>query len=81
MEAAKFLKKRKAQKITVAVPMAPQDSTDRIFPLVEEVICLNIRPFFPFAAADAGEDWHDLADLEVISGGDFFVDKAQSLNY
>jgi predicted phosphoribosyltransferase len=56
MEAAKFLKKRKAQKITVAVPMGPQDSTDRIFPLVEEVICLNIRTFIPFAAANAGDD-------------------------
>ena len=30
------------------------------------VYCLNIRESYPFAVADAYQEWHDLTDEEVV---------------
>lgn len=67
MEAARFMKRKGVAKITVGVPTASEDSIDRLLPDVDEIYCLNIRTFFPFAVAEAYEDWYDLTDSEVIS--------------
>ena len=67
MEAVKFLRKREARKITVAVPTAPQDSVNGILPLADEVFCLNVRTQLPFAVANAYENWYDLTDENVLS--------------
>jgi len=66
-EAIRFIKKRKAHKIIIAVPTAPGDTVNRLLPMVDEIYCLNIRTFSPFAVAEAYEDWYDLTDQEVIS--------------
>jgi predicted phosphoribosyltransferase len=67
MEAARFMKTKGVTKITVGVPTASGDSLDRLLPVVDEIYCLNVRTFFPFAVAEAYENWYDLTDQEVIS--------------
>lgn len=66
-EAVRFIKKRGAKKIILAVPTAPAESVNRLLPIVDEIYCLNIRTSFPFAVAEAYENWYDLTDEEVIS--------------
>lgn len=66
-EAVSFIKERGVKKIIVAVPTAPAESVNRLLPIVDEIYCLNIRTFFPFAVAEAYENWYDLTDQEVIS--------------
>ena len=65
-EAVRFLRRRQAGKILVAVPTAPQSTIDRLLPLVEEIHCLNLRTRYPFAVAEAYEDWYDLSDPEAL---------------
>lgn len=65
-EAVRFLRRRQAGKILVAVPTAPQSTIDRLLPLVEEIHCLNVRTRYPFAVAEAYEDWYDLSDPEAL---------------
>jgi putative phosphoribosyl transferase len=67
MEGVKFVKRREAKEVIVAIPTAPEDSVNRLLSEVDEIYCLNIRAFFPFAVADAYENWYDLTDEEVIS--------------
>ena len=66
-EAVRFMKRRGAEKIIVAVPTAPAESVNRLLPSVDVIYCLNIRTFSPFAVAEAYENWYDLTDQEVIS--------------
>ncbi len=65
-EAVRFLKRREAGKILVAVPTAPQGTIDRLLPRVDEIHCLNVRTRYPFAVAEASEDWYDLSDSEAL---------------
>jgi predicted phosphoribosyltransferase len=67
MEAVRFIRRREANRIIVAIPTAPEDSVHRLLPEVDEIYCLNVRTFFPFAVAEAYENWYDLTDQEVIS--------------
>ena len=67
MEAARSMRRREATKVIVAVPTAPEDSVNRLLSEVDEIYCLNVRTFFPFAVAEAYENWYDLTDQEVIS--------------
>jgi predicted phosphoribosyltransferase len=67
MEAVRFMRRREAEKVIVAIPTAPEDSVNRLLPEADEIFCLNVRTFFPFAVADAYENWYDLTDQEVIS--------------
>ncbi len=67
MEAIKFTERKKAGKVFVAVPTAPEETVKRIVPLVEEMHVLNIRRGSPFAVAEAYENWYDFTDQEVIS--------------
>lgn len=66
-EAAKFLGRQKAKRATIAVPTAPEGTVKRLLPLVDEVYVLNIRSSFPFAVAEAYQNWYDLTDEEVLS--------------
>ncbi len=63
--AIKSIQKFQPQKVIVAVPTAPQSSIDRVSPLVDKVICPNVRNTFFFAVADAYEHWYDLEIEEV----------------
>jgi len=67
LEAVTFVKTKKAKKIIVAVPTAPESSIKLILPEVDELYCLNIREFYPFAVAEAYMKWYDLEDEEVIA--------------
>ncbi len=66
-EAVSFLQRRKAKKIIVAVPTAPEETVKRLLPMVDEIYVLNIRTFSAFAVAEAYQNWYDLGDEEVIS--------------
>ena len=66
-EAVRFIKRKNVKKIIVAVPTAPESSVNFLLPSVDELYCLNIRDFYPFAVADAYKEWHDLNNEEVIS--------------
>jgi len=61
-----FIKRKSPLKIIVAVPTASKKTVDSILPEVDELVCLNIRSGYPFAVADAYEDWYDLTDEEVL---------------
>ncbi|MHA1278393.1 MAG: phosphoribosyltransferase [Candidatus Helarchaeota archaeon] len=63
--AIKSIQKFHLNKIVVAIPTAPQSSIDRITPLVDEIICPNIRNTRFYAVADAYQYWHDLEISEV----------------
>jgi len=65
-EAVRFLRRRQAGKIIVAVPTAPRGTVDRLLPLVDEIHCLNVRARYPFAVAEAYQDWYDLSDAEAL---------------
>lgn len=66
-EAVRFVKRRGAARLIIAVPTAPLSTADMLLPAVDELICLNIRTFFPFAVADAYRKWYDVGDEEVTS--------------
>ena len=65
-EAVRSLRKKQAGKILIAVPTAPKGTIDRLLPLVDEIHCLNVRTRYPFAVAEAYEDWYDLSDAEAL---------------
>ena len=73
LTAVKSVKKRKPEKLIVAVPTASQSATEFVAPNVDKLICLNVRRGPIFAVADAYQEWHDLSDEEVIE----FLRKAQ----
>lgn len=66
-EAVRFMKRKKAKKIIIAVPTAPLSTVTMLLPEADELFCLNIRSFSRFAVAEAYEKWYDLDDSEVIS--------------
>ncbi len=65
-EAAGFARRKGTRKIIVAVPTGSEGAVQRLLPLVDELYCLNVRTFFPFAVAEAYENWYDLSDEEVL---------------
>jgi predicted phosphoribosyltransferase len=67
LAAIRFIKKKSPKKIIVAVPTASKRTADLVLPETDELVCLNVRSGFPFAVADAYENWYDLTDEEVIS--------------
>lgn len=66
-EAVRFLKKKGAQKIVIAVPTAPERTIQMLLPNVDEIYCLNVRKSLTFAVADAYRAWYDVSDEEVLS--------------
>lgn len=64
--AVNFLRSKGAGRIIVAVPTAAAHTAEDLLPLVEELLCLNIRGGWSFAVAEAYEDWYDLTEAEVL---------------
>ena len=64
--AVNFLKSRGAGKIIVAVPTAAAHTAQDLLPLVDELLCLNVRGGWSFAVAAAYENWYDLTEEEVL---------------
>jgi putative phosphoribosyl transferase len=67
LSAIDFVKKHVPQKIVVAVPTGSQGTVDFILPQTDELVCLNVRSGYPFAVADAYENWYDLDSNEVMA--------------
>lgn len=59
------IKKFNPKKIIVAIPTAPRSSVERVAPLVDDLICPNVRDTLWFAVADAYKNWYDLEIDEV----------------
>lgn len=66
-EAVRFIKRKGARKVIVAVPTAPEKTINMLLPEVDELYCLNIRRTPFFAVADAYKNWYDVGNEEVIS--------------
>ncbi|MHA1377062.1 MAG: phosphoribosyltransferase [Candidatus Helarchaeota archaeon] len=64
--AIRSIRKKSVKKIIVAVPTASGSSVKRIEPLVDDLICPDIRRTYYFAVASAYEHWYDLSENEVI---------------
>lgn len=66
MEAAiKTVRKKKAKKIVVAVPVGGREIIEKISKTVDEMICLETpSPFY--AVAQIYQNWYDVSDQEVI---------------
>jgi predicted phosphoribosyltransferase len=58
--AIETVKERGARETVVAVPTSPLGTYNKIAPLVDEIICPDVRDTFVFAVADAYERWHDI---------------------
>jgi len=65
-EAIRFMKRKKAKHITIAVPTAPLETVEKILLEADALVCPNIREYYPFAVADAYKNWYDLTDEEVL---------------
>jgi predicted phosphoribosyltransferase len=65
MAAMKFVRKRGASKVVVAVPTGSARTVEEISQKADEVHCLNIRTSKWFAVADAYEDWKDMSADDV----------------
>jgi predicted phosphoribosyltransferase len=67
LAAIHFIRKKNPLKIVVVVPTASKRTVDSVLPEIDELVCLNIRSGYPFAVADAYENWYDLTDEEVLA--------------
>jgi putative phosphoribosyl transferase len=63
--AIELCRKRKAKKIVVAVPVAGDRISDEMNNTVDEVVILEIPPFFR-AVAQVYMNWYDVQDREVL---------------
>jgi putative phosphoribosyl transferase len=66
LAAVQGVRKKKPDKIVVAVPTASLRAVELLLPEVDELVCLNIRSGAMFAVADAYMNWYDLSDEEVV---------------
>jgi len=64
--AIEFVKKRNPSNVVVAVPTSAYRTAKRIAPFVDTLYCLNVREGFPYAVAEAYQNWYDLSDEEVL---------------
>jgi putative phosphoribosyl transferase len=64
--AVEMAKKQKADSITVAVPVSPEDTAGRIESMVDSLVCIHIARTYSFAVASFYRDFHDMADGEVL---------------
>jgi predicted phosphoribosyltransferase len=66
LAAISSIKKRSPAGIMVAIPTASKNALELVSPYVNEIFCLNLRETTVFAVADAYQEWHDLAEQEVL---------------
>jgi putative phosphoribosyl transferase len=64
--AIKMARQLGAEHISVAVPVSPADTADRIGPLADYFHCLYVSSRYPFAVASFYGDFHDMSDAEVL---------------
>jgi predicted phosphoribosyltransferase len=65
--AVRFIRKMNPLEKIIAVPTGSQKTVEFLLPQVDKIVCLNVRSGFPFAVAEAYEDWYDLSDEEVLA--------------
>lgn len=66
LAAISFVRDRRPESISVAVPTGMSDTVAQIAGEVDRLYCLNIRESYPFAVANAYMNWYDLTDREVL---------------
>lgn len=65
--AVRFLQGRGAGEVIVAVPTGSARTVQELLPLVDALVCLNVRGGWSFAVAEAYENWYDLDEAEVLA--------------
>jgi putative phosphoribosyl transferase len=65
--AVRAIKKERPRRVIVAVPCSPRTSVERLEKEADEVACLAIQEYGPFAVASYYEEFPDLSDEEVKS--------------
>lgn len=66
LTAADTLREKGAARIVVAIPTAPLSSIERLADEVDDIYCLQVQDFTPFAVANAYRHWRDLSREEVV---------------
>jgi putative phosphoribosyl transferase len=61
-----FLKRKGAGELIVAVPTALDRTAQTLLPLVDLLVCPNLRGGMSFAVAEAYENWYDVEQDEVL---------------
>jgi putative phosphoribosyl transferase len=64
--AVHFLKRQGAGRIIAAVPTGSERTVQDLLPIVDELLCLNVRSGWSFAVAAAYQNWYDLDEKEVL---------------
>lgn len=64
--AVQFLQRQGAGRIIAAVPTGSLRTVQDLLPIVDELLCLNIRGGWSFAVAAAYQNWYDLEEEEVL---------------
>ncbi|AFC99137.1 putative phosphoribosyltransferase [Methanocella conradii HZ254] len=65
--AVRAVRKERPRRVIVAVPCSPETSVERLEKEADEVICLRVQRYGPFAVASHYEKFPDLSDEEVKS--------------
>jgi len=65
--AVRFLKGKGAKELVVAVPTALDRTAQALLPLVDLLVCANLRGGLSFAVAEAYETWYDVEEAEVLA--------------
>jgi putative phosphoribosyl transferase len=63
--AVRAIRKERPKKIVVAVPCSPESSLERLEKEADQVVCLAVQRYGPFAVASYYERFPDLSDDEV----------------
>ena len=63
--AVRAVRKERPRRVIVAVPCSPETSVERLEKEADEVICLRVQRYGPFAVASHYESFPDLSDEEV----------------
>ncbi len=61
-----FIKRKGAGPLIVAVPTALDRTAQALLPLVDLLVCPNLRSGLSFAVAEAYENWYDVEQDEVL---------------
>lgn len=64
--AIKMARQLEPESVTVAVPVSPALTADRIKPMTDHFHCLYMSSHYPFAVASFYRDFHDMTDEEIM---------------
>lgn len=64
--AVRFLKRKGAGELIVAVPTALDRTARTLLALIDLLVCPNLRGGLSFAVAEAYENWYDVDEAEVL---------------